>query len=74
MVNYREILRLKSLGYSQRQIAASAHRARDVIRDVCKLADEHNLKWPLDENELNNRRTLSETKMCGGSSLSMIMK
>lgn len=48
MVNYREILRLQSLGYTQRQIAASARRSRDTIRDVSKLADEHNLIWPLD--------------------------
>jgi len=48
MVNYREILRLRSLGYTQRQIAASAHCSRDTIRDVAKLADDHNLTWPLD--------------------------
>ena len=48
MVKYQEILRLRSLGHNQRQIAASAHCSRDTIREVCRLADEHNLAWPLD--------------------------
>jgi len=48
MVNYREILRLRSLGYTQRQIAASAHCSRDTIREVARLADEYNMAWPLD--------------------------
>ena len=48
MVNYREILRLRSLGYSQRQIAASIHRSRNTIREICELADMCNLTWPLD--------------------------
>ena len=50
MVDYREIIRLRSLGYTQRQIAASAHCSRDTIREVARLADEHNLAWPLDES------------------------
>ena len=54
MVNYREILRLRSLGYTQRQIAASAHCSRDKIRDVCKLADSHELDWPIDPEMTNH--------------------
>lgn len=34
MVNYREILRLTSLGYTQRQIAASVHSSRSTISEV----------------------------------------
>jgi len=34
MVNYREILRLNSLNYTQRQIAASVHSSRNTIREV----------------------------------------
>jgi transposase len=49
MVNYREILRLRSLGYSQRQIAASVHSSRDTVGAVFKLADEHEIEWPLEE-------------------------
>jgi len=48
MVNYREILRLRSLGNSQRQIAASVHSSRDTVSDIFKLADQHNLVWPLE--------------------------
>lgn len=54
MVNYREILRLDSLRYSQRQIAASIPCARDTISAVCKLAKKHGLAWPLPE-ELSNQ-------------------
>jgi transposase len=48
MVKYREILRLRSLGYSHRQIAASVQNAKETVGNVFKLADEHNLAWPLD--------------------------
>lgn len=34
MVNYREILRLDSLNYTQRQIAASVHSSRNTISEV----------------------------------------
>ena len=48
MVNYREILRLRSLGYSQRQITASVRSSRNTISDIFQIADENNLNWPLD--------------------------
>lgn len=54
MVNYREILRLNSLGYSQRQIAASTQSSRDTISAVCKMAEQHSLEWPLPD-ELSNQ-------------------
>jgi transposase len=47
MVNYREILRMRSLEYSQRQIAASVHSSRNTISEVYDLADKHGLSWPL---------------------------
>lgn len=53
MVNYREILRLNSLKYSQRQIAASVHSSRDTVSEVIKLAEQHGLNWPLDEAATN---------------------
>lgn len=53
MVNYREILRLKSLGYSQRQIAASVHSSRHTIRDVLSLAANVGIEWPLDQEATN---------------------
>jgi len=53
MVNYREILRLKSLNYSQRQIASSVHSSRDTISEVLKLASANSLSWPL-ENSISD--------------------
>lgn len=53
MVNYREILRLRSLDYSQRQIASSVHSSRDTVSQVCRLATIHDLAWPLPEEMTN---------------------
>ena len=39
MANYREILRLQSLGNSQRSIALEVHSSRDTVADVIKAAD-----------------------------------
>ena len=44
MVNYREILKLKNLGYSQRQIVASIHSSRHIIRDVLSLVASVGIK------------------------------
>ncbi len=53
MVNYREILRLTSLGYSQRQIAASVHSSRSTISEVQGLARKTGLTFPLDDSVTN---------------------
>lgn len=53
MVNYREILRLASLGYSQRQIAASLHSSRSTISEVLDLVKKADLAFPLDESVTN---------------------
>ncbi|NLB55375.1 MAG: transposase [Lentisphaerae bacterium] len=53
MVNYREILRLRSLDYSQRQIASSVRSARDSVSQVCRLAAIHGLEWPLPDEMTN---------------------
>ncbi|MCD8379585.1 MAG: IS21 family transposase [Lachnospiraceae bacterium] len=47
MVNYREILRLHSLNYSQRDIASSVHSSRDKVAEVINLADTLKIEWPL---------------------------
>ncbi|MCI5648335.1 MAG: IS21 family transposase [Lachnospiraceae bacterium] len=47
MVNYREILRLHSLNYSQREIAASVHSSRSTIQEVLSLASALKISWPL---------------------------
>lgn len=53
MVNYREILRLTSLGYSQRQIASSVHCSRRTISEVMTLAQAADIQWPLSEEVTN---------------------
>ena len=53
MVNYREILRLSSLKYTQRQIAASVHSSRNTVSDVIKLTSVGGLSWPLDDSYTN---------------------
>ena len=45
MVNYREILRLNSLNYTQRQIAASVHSSRNTIREVLESATKAGIEW-----------------------------
>ena len=54
MVNYREILRLNSLGiYSQCDIAASVHHSRNTVREVIALAEALGVKWPLADDITN---------------------
>ena len=50
MTKYREILRLRSLGLSQNDIAAGCHVSKKTVNRVLKLAKEHNLNWPLEES------------------------
>jgi transposase len=54
MINYREILRLNSLGYSQRNIAAGTGSSRNTVSDVLKKASRQNITWPLDEDITNS--------------------
>jgi AraC-like DNA-binding protein len=48
MTKYREILRLKSLGISEREIATSCGVSRNNVARVCKRATELNIQWPLE--------------------------
>lgn len=53
MVDYREILRLQSLGHNITQIAGSLHNSRNTVREVERLADEKGIRWPLEEEVTN---------------------
>ncbi len=53
MTNYREILRLHSLGNSQRTIATSAKVSRNTVSEVLKKAKEQSISWPLDDDISN---------------------
>ena len=48
MVDYREILRLQSLGHNITQIAGSLRSSRNTVREVERLADEKGIRWPLE--------------------------
>lgn len=39
MVDYREILRLNSLGYTKTDIASSVHSSRNTIQEVLSIAE-----------------------------------
>lgn len=39
MIRYKEILRLRNLGYSQRQIAMTGVASRDKVREVVAAAE-----------------------------------
>ena len=49
MTKYREIIRLHSLNFSERNIALSCSVSRNTVSKVLKKADEINISWPLDE-------------------------
>ena len=53
MKNYREILRLKSLGYSNRNIASSLNTSRNTVSEVLEKAEKLRIAWPLDESVTN---------------------
>lgn len=49
MTKYREIIRLHSLKFSERNIALSCSVSRNTVSKVIKKAEEMNLSWPLNE-------------------------
>ena len=53
MIDYREILRLKNLNFSNVAVANSIHSSRNKISEVVKLAEEHELAWPIPESLTN---------------------
>ena len=54
MVDYREIIRLHSLNFSNAGIANSIRCSRNTVSEVLKLAKTHDLDWPIPE-ALKNR-------------------
>ena len=54
MVDYREIIRLHSLNFSNVGIATSIRCSRNTVSEVLKLAETHDLDWPIPE-ALTNR-------------------
>ena len=58
MTNYREILRLHSLGFNKTEIASSCKCARNTVAATLQRAANCGLKWPLPEGMSD--RQLSE--------------
>ncbi|MDD3339251.1 MAG: IS21 family transposase [Lachnospiraceae bacterium] len=50
MTKYRDIIRLKSLRFSERNIARSCNVSRNTVSKVLSKADEMNISWPLDKS------------------------
>ena len=53
-VDYREILRLHALDYSQNRITASVGSSHHTVKAVLDSAAEKNIMWPLD-NDVSNQ-------------------
>lgn len=53
MIDYREILRLSSLGTSQRGIAVEVQSGRDTVAKVLAAAQAAGISWPLDDDVTN---------------------
>ena len=58
MTNYREILRLHSLGLNKTEIAESCHCARNTVATTMQRAANCQMQWPLPE-EMSDKQ-LSE--------------
>lgn len=54
MTKYREILRLKSLGFSERAIATNCHVSRNTVAKVLSKAKELNISWPLENTNMTD--------------------
>ena len=55
MTNYREILRLRSQGLSQRSIAASCDCGKTTVQKIVNRADERGIVWPLPKDMTDER-------------------
>lgn len=53
MIDYREILRLDSLGKSRRSIALNVQSSRDTVASTLAVAKAAGVSWPLDDDATN---------------------
>ena len=53
MVDYREILRLNGLGYTNRRIESTVHSSHHTVEDTLKAAQVSGISWPLDDDITN---------------------
>lgn len=67
--NYREILRLRSLGMNNTQIADGCNCSRTTVIDVIKRADECRISYPLPD-EMSDKQ-LEDLLFSGGNAKSV---
>lgn len=53
MTDYRKILMLRSMGYSQREMERSGVASRMTVRAICNAANCLGISWPLDDDITN---------------------
>ena len=53
MIDYREILRLDSLGYSRRRISSMVNSSHHTVEDTLKAAHDTGIAWPLEDDVTN---------------------
>ncbi|HCX03509.1 MAG TPA: IS21 family transposase, partial [Clostridiales bacterium] len=53
MINYREIIRLKSLNHSNSHVAVSVGSSRNTVADVHRRAEKLEIGWPISDNLTN---------------------
>ena len=53
MVDYREILRLRSLSCSNVIIVSSVNSSRNTVREVLSIAQALKMRWPLTDDVIN---------------------
>ena len=53
MIDYREIIRLKSADYSNTSVASSTGSSRNKVADIWKKVQEKQLQWPIPESLSN---------------------
>ncbi len=53
MTDYREILRIKSLGFSERNIAISCPCSSNTVSEVLKRTEELDISWPIPNEQTN---------------------
>jgi IS30 family transposase len=54
MIDYREILRLKSCGISQRSIAVSCNSSRNTVAEVLRRAEQVGISWNKIDSQTNS--------------------
>lgn len=65
MTKYREILRLKHLGFSERNIARNAGVSRNTVKRVAQAASANNIDWKtaeqMDDATIENRLLVTQS-------------